>query len=93
LAPRGERVPNVSPQGRKREDGDVHKKSRQNGPPAVPRIQPGDELGSVVDPPGRPIKVKNYSRVAFVSDAVCGQAENYATLKAIEEYITAKRAS
>ncbi|WP_457742181.1 sulfide/dihydroorotate dehydrogenase-like FAD/NAD-binding protein [Thermococcus sp.] len=47
--------------------------------------KPGDELWSFVGPLGKPIKVKNYGNVAFVSDAVCGQAENYATLKAMKE--------
>ena len=47
--------------------------------------KPGDELWSFVGPLGKPIKIKNYGSVAFVSDAVCGQAENYATLKAMRE--------
>jgi len=47
--------------------------------------KPGDELWSFVGPLGKPIKIKEYGRVAFVSDAVCGQAENYATLKAMRE--------
>ena len=45
----------------------------------------GDSLWSVVGPLGKPIKVKNYGNVVFASDAVCGQAENYATLKAMKE--------
>ncbi|WP_456449933.1 sulfide/dihydroorotate dehydrogenase-like FAD/NAD-binding protein [Palaeococcus sp. (in: euryarchaeotes)] len=45
----------------------------------------GDSLWSLVGPLGKPIKVKNYGNVVFASDAVCGQAENYATLKAMKE--------
>jgi ferredoxin--NADP+ reductase len=45
----------------------------------------GDELWSFLGPLGKPIKVKNYGNVVFASDAVCGQAENYATLKAMKE--------
>ncbi|ASI98839.1 sulfide/dihydroorotate dehydrogenase-like FAD/NAD-binding protein [Thermococcus celer] len=45
----------------------------------------GDELLSVTGPLGRPIKVKHYGNVVFVSDAVCAQAESYATLKAMKE--------
>jgi len=48
-------------------------------------FKPGDELWSFVGPLGKPIKIKNYGRVAFVSDAVCGHAENRATLKAMRE--------
>ncbi len=45
----------------------------------------GDSLWSLVGPLGKPIKVKNYGNVVFASDAVCGQAENYATLKAMKK--------
>ncbi len=45
----------------------------------------GDSLYSVAGPLGRPIEIKHYGNVVFVSDAVCGQAENYATLKAMKE--------
>jgi len=45
----------------------------------------GDEMYSVMGPSGKPIKIKNYGNVVFASDAVCGQAENYATLKAMKE--------
>lgn len=45
----------------------------------------GDTLWSITGPLGKPIKIKNYGNVVFASDAVCGQAENYATLKAMKE--------
>ncbi|WP_048151909.1 sulfide/dihydroorotate dehydrogenase-like FAD/NAD-binding protein [Palaeococcus ferrophilus] len=45
----------------------------------------GDELLSVTGPLGKPIEVKNYGNVVFASDAVCAQAESYATLKAMKE--------
>jgi len=45
----------------------------------------GDELRDVVGPLGRPIEVKHYGNVVFVSDAVCAHAESCATLKAMKE--------
>ncbi len=43
-------------------------------------FNPGDYLYSFVGPLGKALKVKNYGTVVFASDAVCGNAENYATL-------------
>ena len=45
----------------------------------------GDEILSITGPLGKPIDVKYYGNVVFVSDAVCAQAESYATLKAMKE--------
>ena len=44
----------------------------------------GDELLSVAGPLGKPIEVKYYGNVVFASDAVCAQAESYATLRAMK---------
>ncbi|KUK17974.1 MULTISPECIES: sulfide/dihydroorotate dehydrogenase-like FAD/NAD-binding protein [Thermococcus] len=45
----------------------------------------GDEIFSITGPLGKPIEVKHYGNVVFVSDAVCAQAESYATLKSMKE--------
>lgn len=45
----------------------------------------GDELFSVAGPLGKPIEVRYYGDVVFVSDAVCGYAESYATLRAMKK--------
>jgi len=45
----------------------------------------GDEILSITGPLGKPIDVKYYGNVVFVSDAVCAQAESYATLKAMKD--------
>ncbi len=45
----------------------------------------GDELFSVAGPLGKPIEVRYYGNVVFVSDAVCGYAESYATLRAMKK--------
>ncbi|NPA75295.1 MAG: sulfide/dihydroorotate dehydrogenase-like FAD/NAD-binding protein [Euryarchaeota archaeon] len=45
----------------------------------------GDSLWSVAGPLGTPIEVKKYGTVVFASDAVCGHAENYATLRQMKE--------
>jgi len=48
-------------------------------------FKPGDYIYSFVGPLGKALKIKNYGNVVFASDAVCGQAENYATLRAMKE--------
>ncbi|WP_175059716.1 sulfide/dihydroorotate dehydrogenase-like FAD/NAD-binding protein [Thermococcus sp. 2319x1] len=45
----------------------------------------GDEILSITGPLGKPIEVKHYGNVVFAADAVCAQAEAYATLKAMKE--------
>ncbi len=45
----------------------------------------GDELFSVAGPLGKPIEVRYYGNIVFVSDAVCGYAESYATLRAMKK--------
>jgi len=85
LHERGERVPMSV---YKAENGRVGMFIRKLGKTSMQlyyEYKPGDELWSFVGPLGKPIKIKNYGSVAFVSDAVCGQAENYATLKAMRE--------
>ena len=85
LHERGERVPMSVYRA---EDGKVGMFIRKLGKTSLQlyyEFQPGDELYSIVGPLGRPIEVKHYGNVVFASDAVCGQAENYATLKAMKK--------
>ncbi len=85
LHERGERVPMSVYRA---EDGRVGMFIRKLGKTSLQlyyEFQTGDELYSIVGPLGRPIEVRHYGNVVFASDAVCGQAENYATLKAMKE--------
>ena len=85
LHERGERVPMSVYRA---EDGKVGMFIRKLGKTSLQlyyEFQPGDELYSIVGLLGRPIEVKHYGNVVFASDAVCGQAENYATLKAMKK--------
>ncbi|WP_456321506.1 sulfide/dihydroorotate dehydrogenase-like FAD/NAD-binding protein [Palaeococcus sp. (in: euryarchaeotes)] len=82
---RGERIPMSI---YKAEDGKIGMFIRKLGKTSLElyyEFNVGDSLWSVAGPLGKPIKVKNYGNVVFASDAVCGQAENYATLKAMKE--------
>jgi len=47
----------------------------------------GDLLEAVIGPLGKPIEIKEYGNVVFLSDLVCGHAENYAVSKALSEII------
>lgn len=85
LHERGERVPMSVYRA---EDGKVGMFIRKLGKTSLQlyyEFNVGDELYSMVGPLGKPIEVKHYGNVVFASDAVCGQAENYATLKAMKE--------
>ncbi len=85
LHERGERVPMSV---YKAENGKIGMFIRKLGKTSLQlyyEFNVGDELYSIVGPLGKPIKVKHYGNVVFASDAVCGQAENYATLKAMKE--------
>ena len=82
---RGERIP-ISIY--KAEDGKIGMFIRMLGKTTLElyyEFNVGDSLWSVAGPLGKPIEVKNYGNVVFASDAVCGQAENHATLKAMKE--------
>ncbi len=82
---KGERIPMSV---YKAEDGKIGMFIRKLGKTSLElyyEFNVGDSLWSIVGPLGKPIKIKNYGNVVFASDAVCGQAENYATLKAMKE--------
>jgi len=84
---KGERIP-MSVYYADRETGRVGMFIRRHGKTSFDlwdNYHVGDELYAVAGPLGMPIEVKKYGTVVFVSDAVCGQAENYATLKAMKE--------
>ncbi|WP_457751540.1 sulfide/dihydroorotate dehydrogenase-like FAD/NAD-binding protein [Thermococcus sp.] len=84
---KGERIP-MSIYYADRERGRIGMFIRRHGKTSFElwdKFDVGDSLYAVAGPLGRPIEVKYYGNVVFVSDAVCGQAENYATLKAMKE--------
>jgi ferredoxin--NADP+ reductase len=87
LHEKGERIP-MSVYKADKETGRVGMFIRKLGKTSLQlyyEFNVGDELWSFLGPLGKPIKVRYYGNVVFASDAVCGQAENYATLKAMKE--------
>ena len=77
---KGERVPmSVF----KAEDGKIGMFIRKLGKTSVELhddFEVGDELYSFVGPLGKEVDIKKYGNVVFASDAVCGHAENHATM-------------
>ncbi|MDK2853499.1 MAG: ferredoxin/flavodoxin---NADP+ reductase [Thermococcaceae archaeon] len=84
---KGERVP-MSVYYADRENGRIGMFIRRHGVTTFKlwyEKKVGDEILSIAGPLGKPIEVKHYGNVVFAADAVCAQAEAYATLKAMKE--------
>ena len=82
---KGERIPMSV---YKAEDGKIGMFIRKLGKTTLElyhEFDVGDTLWSITGPLGKAIEVKDYGNVVFASDAVCGHAENHATLKAMKE--------
>ena len=78
----GERVPMSV---MKAEDGKISMFIRKLGKTSKHLRDNLDTFLNVIGPLGNGIELKSYGRIAVVSDAVCGQAENYAVCQALSK--------